>query len=159
MSIVQGFLISSTPLSAQQSRVPKSLVDLGVYFNSEERLFIFVWFPRISTTASSSTALKSHLKETLEEGTARTRQLTPTCWCKETLSDLGWSRQTGGNKMLRVLARELLLPSWLEALQLKLPDMCQSTSFSCRVKSLDGSPNGWLFLYHCNFRGGGFALA
>ena len=155
---MQGLLICPTPLSAQQSRVPKSLVDLGIYFNSEERSFIFVWFPRIST-ASSSTALKSHLKDTLEEGTARTRQLTATCWWRETLSDLGWSRQTGGNETMRGLVRELLLPSWFEALQLKLPDTCRSTALSCRVKSLDGSPNVWLFLYHCTSRGGGFALA
>ena len=156
---MQGLLICPTPLSAQQSRVPKSLVDLGIYFNSEERPFIFVWFPRISTTAPSSVALKSHRKETLEEGTARTLQLTATVWWRETLSDLGWSRQTGGNETMRGLVRELLLPSWFETWQLKLPDPCRSTALSCRVKSLDGSPNVWLFLYHCTSRGGGFALA
>ena len=107
----------------------------------------------------SPSILKSHLKDTLEEGTARTRQLTATCWWRETLSDLGWSRQTGGNATMRGLVRERLLPSWFEALQLKLPDMFQSTALSCRVKSLDGSPNVWLFLYHCTSRGGGFALA
>ena len=78
------------------------------------------WEAGMST--SSLADRNTHRKERGEEGRAETSHTTSVCWCRATLTSLGWEEvQEGGWRMVSRWGGEALLPKVLEALHLYSP--------------------------------------